>query len=718
MVRRKSNKGEILIKMFQADQPITKCSEDKLGRTSFAESLAQAILSYRSDECVVLGLFGSWGTGKTSLINMCLECIRKTIMSYPEAEKPIIIKFNPWNYSGEQKLILQFFTQISSVLSQHQSNAIKEIAEKIVTYISSINIGPISLDGKKIKDLINKGSLESQKEELSQLLKSQSHKIIVVIDDIDRLNNYEIRQIFQLIKVLGNLPNIIYLIAFDKNIVIRALEKEQEGSGLEYLEKIVQVPFEIPPVPKEEVYRLLFSQLDELIKDIPEERWDQTYWGNIFHSGIKVFFNTIRDVTRYLNTLRFSFPMVKEEVNPIDFIAITSFQVFLPELYYAIRDNKDLFTGANLDFGGRSEKVIEQERKQCNEILNLVPENIKENIKELLIRLFPKLESIWGNTNYGSDWLETWRKNCRICSPDVFDTYFRLAIPKGEISQREIQTILSLGNDPNSFAEALLRLNEGSRIIRFLERLEDYTRDYIPEENIETIISVLMDIGDLFPEGESGFFEIDTPMRILRICYQLSQRLDSHEKRFKVFKNAMEKTTRSLYTIVYEVSVQDQQHGKYHSKDTPTPEGKRTVNAEQLKVLENIALNKIETWANDGRLKKHKKLAYILFRWKEWDGDNKVNEFVKNIIKNDEGLIDFITAFLTKSTSQTMGDYVYRTHWRINLKSIEEFIKINKIESRIRKIINSNKYTHFDERQKIALRTFIDTIDGKIKDNF
>jgi len=521
-----------------------------------------------------------------------------------------------------------------------------------------------------------------------------------------------------LIKVLANLPNIIYLVAFDKNIVIKAIEKEQECSGLEYLEKIVQVSFEIPDIPKEEIYRLLFSQLDELIKDIPKEKWDQTYWGNVFHSGIRIFFNTIRDVTRYINTLRFSFPMVKEEVNPIDFIAITSFQVFLPEIYYAIRDNKDLFAGASSYFGGRSEKRIEQEKKQCNEILNLVPEDIKENIKELLTRLFPKLESIWGNTNYGSDWLETWRRNCKICSPDLFDTYFRLAIPKGEIYQREIQTILSLGNDSDSFAEALLKLNEDGRIIRLLERLEDFTRDCIPEENIETIISVLMDIGDLFPEGERGFFVIDTPMRILKICYQLSQRLDSHEKRFKVFKNAMEKATSSLFTIVHEVSVQDQQHGKYHPKDTPTPEGIRTVNAEQLKVLEKIALNKIETWANDVRLKKHEKLAYILFKWREWGGGDKVNKFVENMIESDEGLIDFITAFLTKSTSQTMGDYVYKTHWRINIKSIEEFIKINKIESRIRKIVNSGKYTHLDEKQKIALQTFIDTINGKIKEGF
>ncbi|MFQ3676132.1 MAG: P-loop NTPase fold protein [Endomicrobiia bacterium] len=708
--------------MFQADQPITKCSEDKLGRISFVESLAQAILSYKSDECVVLGLFGSWGTGKTSLINMCLECIDKIVVSYQENERPIIIKFNPWNYSGQQQLIVKFFNHISSVLSQHQSKRIKEIGREIIAYtksifpikLSSINLGPISLKLKKTRQK----SLESQKNRLCQSLKNQSQKIIVVIDDIDRLNNYEIRQIFQVIKVLGNLPNIIYLVAFDKDIVIRALEKEQGRSGLEYLEKIVQVPFEIPPAPKEEIYNLLFSQLDELIKDIPERRWDSTYWGNVFYSGIRVVFNTIRDVTRYLNILRFSFPMVKEEVNPIDFIAITSFQVFLPELYYAIRDNKDLFTGVSSDFGRRSEKVIEEEKKQCNEILNLVPDNIKENIKELLTRLFPKLKSIWENTNYSSGWFETWRKDCRICSPDVFDTYFRLAIPKGEISQREIQTILSSANNPNSFAEALLNLNKDGRIIRFLERLEDYTRDYIPEENIETIISVLMDIGDMFPEGDNGFFSIDTPKKILRICYQLSQRLDSHKKRFEVFKNAMGKATRSLFTIVNEVSNQDQEHGKYHSKDIPIPEEKRTVNAEQLKMLEEIVFNKIETWANDGRLKKHKKLVPILFRWRKWGGGDKVTNFVEKMVKDDEGLIDFITGFLTKSKSQTIGDHVFKTHWRINIDNIKEFIKVETIEPRIREIINSEKYTNLNEKQKIALQTFVDIIDGKIKDNF
>jgi len=682
--------------MFQPDQPITKCCEDKLERKSFAESLANAILSYKSKECIVIGLFGSWGTGKTSLINMCLECINKTVNSYPENEKPIIIEFNPWNYSGQQQLILQFFNHLSLSLSKHQSKEIKEIGKKIISYVkailpiemSSIKLGPFSLKLKKLKQ----ESLEDQKDYLCQLLKNQSHKIIVVIDDIDRLNNYEIRQIFQLIKVLGNLPNIIYLVAFDKDIVIKALEKEQGGSGLEYLEKIVQVPFEIPPVPKEKIYdELLFSQLDEsinelineLIKNIPKEEKKVIYYQHNISNGIKVFFNTIRDVTRYLNIFRSKFPMVKEEVNPIDFIAITSFQVFLPKLYYAIRNNKDLFTEEI-----RQER-IEQERKQCNEILNLVPENIRENIKELLTYLFPKLGSIWGNKKYRSD-----RQWSRICNPNLFDIYFRLVIPEGEFSQKEIKAILSLGNDPDSFTEELLKLNRDGKIIKFLKKLKNSTH-YIPEKNIEPIISVLMDIGDLFPFPEHDTFE--TLGIILEICRQLTQRLDSHDKRFKVFKNAIEKATRSLVTIVYIV-------------DNYPIYIERIVNAEQLKALEST-LNKIETWANDGRLKKLKVLAPILSRWRKWGGGDKVNRFVEDMIESDEGLIDFITAFLIKST--TTEDVF---HWEINIKSIEsikKYIEIEKIEPRIRRIINSEGYTNLNEKQKIALRTFIDTIDGK-----
>ncbi|GAH54204.1 unnamed protein product, partial [marine sediment metagenome] len=261
-------------------------------------------------------------------------------------------------------------------------------------------------------------------------------------------------------------------------------------------------------------------------------------------------------------------------------------------------------------------------------------------------------------------------------------------------------------------------LNEDGRIIRFLERLEDYTRSDIPEENIEPIIKVLMDIGDLFPEGDSGFFGTDTPMRILRICYQLSHRFDSYEKRFNIFKHAIEKAIKSLYTVVHEVGVLGQEHGKFGSKESPEPKDKLTVNVEQLERLEKLACDKIENWAEDGRLKKHERLPSILFSWKEWGKRDKINNFVNSTIKNDDGLIEFITGFLSKSTSHSMSDYVGKTHWRIHLKNVKEFVDLKEIEPRIRNISSSSDFKQLVDRKKLAINTFLDTIDGKIKDTF
>jgi len=654
-----------------------------------------------------------------------------------DVEKPIIIKFNPWNYSDQNQLVTQFFKQLSVGLRRPDyANKVKKAGKKMEAYANFLVplklipvLGQYAEIGQNVVKTAgtvakNWGDLKSNdlnaiRTELNELLGKQPHKIIVVIDDIDRLNTTEIRQIFQLIKSLGDFPNTIYLLAFDMDVVKNALEKVQGGSGIEYLEKVVQIPFEIPLISKQEVERLLFSKLDELIKDIPKNKWNQNYWINIYNSGLKYFFRNIRDVTRYINSLRFSFEIVKGEVNTIDFFAITGIQVFFPEIYYGIRDNKDIFSGTFDSSPGRDENIKEQAKKRCDEIIGRVNESQQEVMKDFLKILFPKLESIYSYSHFGNDWMYNWRRDCRICHPDIFDTFFRFSLPKGEISQKEIETILSLGNNADLFAEALLKLNEDGRIIRFLERLEDYTRSDIPEENIEPIITALMDIGDLFSEGDSGVFTIDTPMRILRICFQLSHRFDGYEKRFNIFKTAIKKATRSLYTIVHEIGVQDQQHGKYGSKETSKPKERLTVNSEQLEELEKLASNKIEGWADNGRLAKQSHLPSILFRWKEWGQREKINHFVNSTIKNDDGLIDFIASFLNKhKISYGMSDYVGKIDWRINIKNVEEFVDLKDVEPRIRKMLSSSDFEELDTRKKLAIKTFLDTIDGKIKEHF
>jgi len=124
------------------------------------------------------------------------------------------------------------------------------------------------------------------------------------------------------------------------------------------------------------------------------------------------------------------------------------------------------------------------------------------------------------------------------------------------------------------------------------------------------------------------------------------------------------------------------------------------------------------SWADDGRLANHEKLAYILYRWREWGDPARVDSYVKDMIKTDDGLVKFIATFLSKVKSQSVGSYIGRIHWQIPIKNIASFIDINEVEPRLRIIFLSEVFNQLDARKQLTVRTFIETIDGKSKDDF
>ncbi|MBM2835098.1 MAG: hypothetical protein HW406_2259, partial [Candidatus Brocadiaceae bacterium] len=119
---------------FRPDQPIQAGKEDILGRQAFSQTLASAICSYQDKNSIVVGLYGSWGSGKTSIINMSLEHIGLITQNKPKKECPIVVKFNPWNYSDQNQLISQFFKQLSLALKKGEA---KKTAIKIGKYLAA-----------------------------------------------------------------------------------------------------------------------------------------------------------------------------------------------------------------------------------------------------------------------------------------------------------------------------------------------------------------------------------------------------------------------------------------------------------------------------------------------------------------------------------------------------------------------------------------------------
>jgi predicted KAP-like P-loop ATPase len=193
-----------------------------------------------------------------------------------------MIDFNPWMFSKREDITRYFFDEISSAFGyKNRSKEDKMTAAKFRNYAKLLGVleyAPtpfVSLPSKCLKNIFKryekydrkseKVSIMDIKNELSAHLIKTKKNIIVFIDDIDRLTNEEIREIFRLVRVNADFGKMIYVIAFDKHIVEKSFKKQ----GKEYLEKIIQVNVNVPFPSKERFSQFLYKELERVIKTLP-----------------------------------------------------------------------------------------------------------------------------------------------------------------------------------------------------------------------------------------------------------------------------------------------------------------------------------------------------------------------------------------------------------------------------------------------------------------
>lgn len=686
--------------MLLGDQPISNSLQDKLERADFCKYLAKAILSYESKECIVIGLLGSWGSGKSSMLNMIIEFLNKSSRKYNRITKPIIVRFNPWNYPDQNGVLAQFFYNFASKLKPKRQKKLQKLSDKVLKYAESFipfqvsvsSLGkPVSLKLKKR----DKRSIDYKKEKLAKHFQEIKNKIVIIIDDIDRLNVDGIKQIFQLIKAFGNLPNIIYLVAFDRGIVSKALCDNQLKNGEEYLEKIIQVPFEIPSIPREKVLSILQFQLNEILNNLPRDNWNQEYWYNVYHGSIQHFFYTIRDVIRYINTLKIGLPYISKEVNPIDFIAVTCLQVFMPRVYLEIKDNKEFFTGTSPD---ENDEIRYKDSETIGEILELAPKKDREHIKRLLCWLFPRMQNVLDfhqtvSVSKPSELL----KERRICSPNSFDTHFRLSVPEYEINQAEIDRLIEASEFEKKFSSILLSINEGGKIQVAIESLRERISD-IPIKNIGVVIKGLLNIADNF-KVEDTYNDIYN--EIVYLCISLLFKIEDEDERYNIIEYAINKAESLYVSTVLILKLIDENKKK-----------KFLIDGFKVMSLEETIVRKIRNWVKSENIDKNPKLHSIVYNWAELENKNQAKQFLNNYIKSHRGFLSFITSNLRQKYIFQKGDYVPRLEFDMDIDRMVDFIDlpVNELELRIRNIINSEHYEKLDKKEKIALKTFTQKI--------
>lgn len=668
------------------DKPLTNPTDDCFGFAPFAAHLADSVVKMSPTEGIVVGLYGPWGSGKSTLLNF----LEHYLNEIPQVERPTIVHFNPWLFSGHEDLVQLFFSQLLVTLNK-RGQEIKKARKSLARFAVKISVaaGPWAQIINPIMTWLGTNkSITDEKKIVEAALRGQPKRILVIVDDIDRLVAEEIRQVFRLVKSVANFPNITYLLAFDKDVAIKAISDLQHTSGEDYLEKIIQVPFELPAPDAVALRKLLFEHLDHILDGTPKGLFDQTYWGNVYYEGIDHFIFTPRDVMRLTNTLRVTYPAVRGEVNPVDFVAIETLRVFCPEVYSHIRENAEEFTGA----GSNSVYAKTDEiRKRYDIWLQSVPEVHRAVVKNFLMRIFPRLSGIWGNTIYGPESLMSWRKSLKISSPEVFPVYFRMAVPENAISASELRLILALIDDQDAFTGKLLSLAmesnpEGSTRVRaFLERFTDYVKEDIRVEQTPTILRSIFTVADqLLKSADAsprGMFDFGMDVQIGRLFWQLLKKVKKEDRGpllIELLSNA-----KALSFAVREVGVLGQQHGKYGAKEKDS-ESEQLVDESVLTTLEQSALKLIVEAAAAQRLLETPELPMVLHRWRDWGGEAPVRGWVSKAIESNFGLFTLLAHFLQTTYSQSVSDVVTKSKKRLNPKWLQSFADIDAIATRLK----------------------------------
>lgn len=510
---------------------------------------------------------------------------------------------------------------------------------------------------------------------------------------------------------MADFPNVTYLLAFDKNVVSESISSIQGGCGEVYLEKVVQLQFELPLADRLSIRKLFDEKLNAILSDVSESDFDGAYWLNIFYEGIDKFIETPRDVVRFSNALAVTFRAVIGDVNPVDFLAVESLRLFTPEVYRTIRNNGEMFTGSAPNELRHPTKA-ELDRFHTSWLEDYgksVTPTMRKAVVDMLKRLFPKLQSVLSNVQYGFEYESEWRRNRRICSADIFPIYFSLSVGGGALSNSEIRSMLSKGGDQEAFSAGLLDLanqfrSDGrTRLSEFLERLEDYTKDEISPEHVQPIILSFFDIGDrlIIPRDERrGMTGRGNDVRIGRVRWQLLKRLEP-AGRFATLKRAFEQG-HSYYLMWRMVATLREQQGEVKGRPAE-PEEERQVSAAELEVLEERLLDKIREAAEDGSLITTPRLSSVLYFWSEKGGKKDSSAWSERATISDPGLLLFLEGFLRTVTSIGADEVVSRSQDTLDTDHLKPYINPDTIIGRARELANKDEITPTQRRALEAL---------------
>lgn len=694
---------------YSTDRPIETGEQDLLGRASFSKQLGKAMYEYNGKDGLVIGLFGKWGTGKTSVINMAVNEI--TELAKNNENRPIIMKFAPWNYSDKDNLISMFFQSLKNKINVQDNEELKnKVGKALSDYAGAFDaLALVPVVGSGVAailktlaqaegtSLMECADLDETKEILEKALIKAGKKIIIVIDDIDRLANSQIRDVFQLVKQVADFPNVIYLLAMDREVVRRALTDVHNIDGNEYLEKIIQVPFELPELKKSKLHNIFLNKLDQIINDFSDKVvWDTDYWSSVFRNCVEPYINTLRDVNRMINTFQFRYGMLYKEIALEDMVGMTTLEVLEPELYKWICNNKEAVCGGFMHgLLSHSSNKPDYRNLYYNEFKSL---GIDPDLAiSCVSTMFPVFANDVSRYPYSYQPTLSIRSRMRIAYEERFDLYFMFDLDDIKVSRSIINASI-YEFDRDVLSKIIEKINEEGNIVYFLEEIRSLV-DKIPYKRLELIASVLLGLQEEFKEKNSEkLFALSASDIAEYLMEDIIDRLKTEEEKYGIICSVIENVDiTGLGIMTRFINRIELAYGRLAGNSEE--KDKQIISLEHLKKLENIYAAKVRDIVNSGLILERNEFNKVFCLWKCFDKDG-VEIYLKELFKTEVNKLKFICAMATKWSS-TNG-----SEWSFYPQNYSEYISQDEVYNMIQGF-DKSKLNQFTDIEQIKLASFV-----------
>ncbi|MCG8206062.1 KAP family P-loop NTPase fold protein [Tenacibaculum finnmarkense] len=521
-----------------SNSPISKNNGIDLFNFKHYAKKVQKIIQNNSNnsEPLTIGVYGKWGEGKTSFLNLINDEI--DIWKDKEKGQKGILKyhFNPWRYSTEEEMLFDFFDGLSKMMFVNKDTTLQKIGKQLIKYSRytkavklsasvgfSSNKAGATFDVSEImkalgEDFIGKEvTLESLIQNINDKLKASKYKIVVFIDDIDRLDKDEIYTILKLIKLNANFNNFVYIVALDENHVAKAIGQRygvDTKDGELFLEKIINIPIHLPKIESADFKRFFEIKLKEVFDNLGFSNRKEEK--NEIRNEFRVqYFKNGREIIRVLNSFFVGAFAIGEEVNLRDLFWIEYLKVKYTNVFDVIKN----YNFPNIAVGGRLITIEDIFGVSTSSGSKNRKSMLLEYSKSILKNIFPYKEN--GVINPQRD-IKFRDEKLHINSTNHFEKYFSYHTI-GKVSEIKKKLILQniIDKNKDELKTNLIDLRDKDNLE--IHHLYSVIEDFINDENInqEFFYEFLFLNLDLLPEKDKDIFEWNYRLRLIKLIAKI-----------------------------------------------------------------------------------------------------------------------------------------------------------------------------------------------------